>query len=118
MALHLHGDHLAFFRRHAARSGAEEKDLTWGPWESTGFVTDLTWAEGKRLTPCLAFRNEGKYGARVVCVGSQPPVLPSRTTMAFQEASWSALDWDADQQDATYAWLSLLPVGAMGSPHR
>jgi len=102
MALHLQGGHLAFFRRHAARSNEEPKDITLGPWECTGFVTDLTWAEGKRLTPCLAFRNEGKYRARMVCVGSQPPVLPSLTPMAFQEASWSALDWDADQ-DATYA---------------
>jgi len=105
MALHLHGGHLAFFRRHAMRSGAEEKDITWGPWECTGFVTDLSWAEGERLTPCLAFRNEGKYRARVVCVGSQPPVLPGRTDMAFQEASWNALDWDADyaQLDAVNA---------------
>ena len=55
-----------------------------GPWETTGFVSDLDWAEaesraelwlfgwqlacgtaalgqGRRLTPCLAFRDEGAY---------------------------------------------------------
>jgi len=99
MGMHLHGGQLAFFRRHAARSGEAESEVTMGPWECTGFVTDLSWAEGTRLTPCLAFRNEGKYMTRVVCVASQPPVLPGRTAMAFQEASWSSLDWDADQQD-------------------
>lgn len=46
------------------------------PWETTGFVSGLTWAEGRRLTPCLAFRDEGPYQVRVVRVGGPPPFQP------------------------------------------
>merc|ERR1719507_2218621 len=55
-------------------------------------------AEGKRLTPCLAFRNEGRYRVSAVSVVSQPPLAPQRTAMAYDEASWSSLNWDADQE--------------------
>mmetsp|Transcript_96200 Transcript_96200/g.267280 ORF Transcript_96200/g.267280 Transcript_96200/m.267280 type:complete len:382 (-) Transcript_96200:303-1448(-) len=88
---------LAFFRRHAA-STEDGQELELGTWESTGFVTDLSWAEGRRLTPCLAFRNEGAYQVRVVCVCSKPPLMPELTAMAYDEASWSSLNWDADQE--------------------
>lgn len=99
MGLFLQEGHLAFFRRHAARAG-EGEELEVGPWESTGFVTDLSWAEGRRLTPCLAFRNEGLYQVRMICLNSSPPVMPERNTMAYQESNWSILDWDAGQEDA------------------
>jgi hypothetical protein len=99
MGLFLHEGHLAFFRRHAARAG-EGEELEVGPWESTGFVTDLSWAEGRRLTPCLAFRNEGLYQVRMICMNSSPPVMPERNAMAYQESNWSILDWDAGQEDA------------------
>ncbi|CAK9065859.1 unnamed protein product [Durusdinium trenchii] len=46
----------------AAFSAFDRRQL--GPWETTGFVSDLDWAEGRRLTPCLAFRDEGAYRVR------------------------------------------------------
>lgn len=93
MGLYLQNGHLAFFRRCAQG----ENDLEPEAWESTGFITDLTWAEGRRLTPCLAFRDEGAYKVRVVKVGSRPPLRPVKTKMAYDEASWSGLDWEAGQ---------------------
>jgi len=96
IGLYLLGGHLAFFRRHVAPSEEGEAEL--GPWECTGFVTDLAWAEGKELTPCLAFRDEGAYRVRMVCVGSKPPLTPQRAASAYDEASWSDLNWDADQE--------------------
>ncbi|CAK9029184.1 Uncharacterized protein SCF082_LOCUS18671 [Durusdinium trenchii] len=57
MGVYLGAGNLAFFRRHYRRNA--ENQASPGPWETTGFVTDLSWAEGSRLTPCLAFRNEG-----------------------------------------------------------
>lgn len=98
VGLYLRNGHLAFFRRRSTRRGSKEPEL--GPWETTGFVTDLTWAEGQRLTPCLAFRNEGAYRVRMTCVGSRPPLVPERTAGAYDEANWSSLDWDATEQDA------------------
>ncbi|CAE7889369.1 unnamed protein product [Symbiodinium microadriaticum] len=55
--------------------GRPEPDRTeMGPWETTGFVSDLDWAEGRRLTPCLAFRDEGAYCVRIVRIGATPPI--------------------------------------------
>jgi len=90
MGLYLHAGQLAFFRQHAGEGA--------GPWESTGFITDLAWAEGRRLTPCLAFRNEGKYRVRMCRVSSRPPLMPQHTAAAYDESSWSSLYWDADQE--------------------
>lgn len=98
MGVYLSGGNLAFFRRHY-RHG-DDNQVSLGPWETTGFVTDLSWAEGARLTPCLAFRNEGSYRVRMVCVGHSPPILPEKNTAAFEEGNWSSLDWDATEQDA------------------
>mmetsp|Transcript_65071 Transcript_65071/g.157471 ORF Transcript_65071/g.157471 Transcript_65071/m.157471 type:complete len:381 (-) Transcript_65071:292-1434(-) len=97
MGIFLSHGHLAFFRRHTA-GNEDGQELEQGPWESTGFVTDLSWAEGRRLTPCLAFRNEGPYRVRMVCVCDKPPLMPARSIMAYEEASWSSLNWDADQE--------------------
>lgn len=103
MGIYLRGGQLAFFRRHAYRPGAEDQNeaspTELGPWETTGFVTDLSWAEGRRLTPCLAFRNEGAYHVRMICVSGQPPIIPERNAMAYEDGSWSSLDWDATEQD-------------------
>lgn len=96
MGLYLQRGNLAFFRRYVVSSADGEVDEV-GPWESTGFITDLAWAEGQRLTPCLAFRDEGNYSVRIVQVGPLPPQLPQRTTMAYEERSWNALDWEAGQ---------------------
>jgi len=99
IGLFLRKGHLAFFRRHAVNvEEGEEPEL--GPWESTGFITDLAWAEGKQLTPCLAFRDEGSYRVRMACVASQPPIMPEHVAMAYEESSWSDLNWDADQEMA------------------
>jgi hypothetical protein len=67
-----------------------------GPWETTGFVSDLGWAEGRRLTPCLAFRDEGAYRVRVVSVGTLPPLPPERwnTEGTEGESGWSGFDWE------------------------
>lgn len=66
-----------------------------GPWETTGSISDLGWAEGRRLTPCLAFRDEGSYQVRVVRVGSEPP-MPLERLIAEGEggAGWSGFDWE------------------------
>uniref|UniRef100_A0A7S1R2V8 Uncharacterized protein n=1 Tax=Alexandrium catenella TaxID=2925 RepID=A0A7S1R2V8_ALECA len=121
MGLYLHHGRLAFFRRcdgGAAEEGQEQAqrgggareaaesvrtpqstpsasapDL--GPWETTGFISDLGWAEGRRLTPCLAFRDEGAYRVRVVCVGTQPPLPPERWSGDGEaDAGWSGFDWE------------------------
>jgi len=125
MGLYLHNGRLAFFRRcdgagSAASTGTAEEGLEQtqrrsasregtedqrpassnssqtGPWETTGFISDLGWAEGRRLTPCLAFRDEGAYRVRVVCVGSQPPLPPDRWSADSQggDAGWSGFDWE------------------------
>eukprot|EP00441_Pelagodinium_beii_P006098 CAMPEP_0197688586 /NCGR_PEP_ID=MMETSP1338-20131121/105655_1 /TAXON_ID=43686 ORGANISM="Pelagodinium beii, Strain RCC1491" /NCGR_SAMPLE_ID=MMETSP1338 /ASSEMBLY_ACC=CAM_ASM_000754 /LENGTH=454 /DNA_ID=CAMNT_0043270807 /DNA_START=23 /DNA_END=1387 /DNA_ORIENTATION=- len=80
-----------------------------GAWECTGFISDLAWAEGRRLTPCLAFRDEGAYRVRVVTVGSKPPMaVPIKESMGAEAApsttsrdaesdwrsGWSGFDWE------------------------
>ncbi|CAE8739809.1 unnamed protein product, partial [Polarella glacialis] len=51
MGLYLRGGQLAFFRRHYRTSGGEDQQdggvPELGPWETTGFVTNLSWAEGR-----------------------------------------------------------------------
>lgn len=101
MGLYLLGGHLAFFRRHTARAAdSEEKSPEPAQWESTGFVTDLTWAEGRRLTPCLAFRDVGTYHVCLTSVDTLPPVPTERTASAYDESNWRSLDWDAGEQEA------------------
>jgi hypothetical protein len=101
MGLYLQRGNLAFFRRCVDR-GTDGGPPTPGPWESTGFITDLAWADGQRLTPCLAFRDEGKYNVRIVQVSPLPPQLPKKKEMAYEERNWNGLDWEAGQpeQDA------------------
>jgi len=96
IGLYLFQGKLAFFRRCASTS-EEDKDAVVGPWETTGFVSDISWAEGRRLTPCIAFRDEGAYRARIVCVGMKPPIdVPMRGLGELQEdVSWSSFDWEA-----------------------
>jgi len=102
MGLYLQGGLLAFYRQHVERErGTEEKatGLQVGAWECTGFVTDLSWAEGKRLTPCLAFRDVGDYHLRLTRIDAHPPVMPAERKLAFDNSLWRSLDWDATEQD-------------------
>merc|ERR1712039_664189 len=106
IGLYYSAGHLAFFRRHCYAVSAQSEDVAdtassgsqLGPWETTGFVTDISWAEGCRLTPCLAFRNEGAYNVRMVRRALHPPIMPDRNTAAYTDR-WSSLDWDATEQD-------------------
>mmetsp|Transcript_95149 Transcript_95149/g.268853 ORF Transcript_95149/g.268853 Transcript_95149/m.268853 type:complete len:396 (-) Transcript_95149:160-1347(-) len=101
VGLYLYEGRLAFLRRCATDETGQQP-----PWETTGFVTDLGWAEGRCLTPCLAFRDEGEYHVKIVRVGSQPPLAPGQ----YDEANWSVLDWEAG--DATQQAGELLDATA------
>jgi hypothetical protein len=93
MGLYVRNSHIAFFRRYKRKDSDPEEQ----PWESTGFVIDLSWAEGRRLTPCLAFRDEGSYRVRVVRVDSCPPLWPEKMPGAYEEKNWSELNWEGGQ---------------------
>lgn len=94
VGLFLHRGQVAFYRMLCGDGGTSEPVA----WESTGFVTDLAWAEGRRLTPCIAFRSAGQYEVRTTCVGSLPPFSPS--VMGKDQAlEWSSLDWEAPNTD-------------------
>lgn len=95
MGLYFKGGRLAFFRRHFDRS-SEAAPV--GRWETTGFVTDLSWAEGRRLTPCLAFRDIGDYHLRITRISADPPVELEHPMPARDEHTWRSLDWDAEQE--------------------
>lgn len=79
MGLYIRGGEIAFFRKVSDQ-----------PWETTGFIADLAWAEGKRLTPCLAFRDGGAYNVTVTQVGPEPPIHPKRVEGAFKPSNWRA----------------------------
>lgn len=85
MGLYIKGGEVAFFRKAAIGDSEHETE-----WETTGFVIDLKWAEGKRLTPCLAFRDAGTYRVAVTRVSSIPPMMPKRDPSSFLEGSWRA----------------------------
>eukprot|EP00928_Gymnodinium_smaydae_P014487 TRINITY_DN15317_c0_g1_i3.p1 TRINITY_DN15317_c0_g1~~TRINITY_DN15317_c0_g1_i3.p1 ORF type:complete len:519 (-),score=91.24 TRINITY_DN15317_c0_g1_i3:53-1609(-) len=104
IGLYMRNGHLAFFRKCVVRGSGDAQPEV-GPWECTGFVIDMSWTEGQRLTPCLAFRDEGVYRVRIVKVSSVPPQMPERSRLAFEASNWSSLDWEAGQpaDDATMA---------------
>jgi len=86
MGLYILGDQVAFFRR------CEDSE----DWETTGFVIDLQWAaKGQRLTPCLAFRDEGQYHVRVAKMSPDPPLVPKTLPGASDEANWKETIWRA-----------------------
>lgn len=95
LGLFVHGGQLSFFRRCVYRTGSICKFPTVGPWECTGYISDLDWAEGRCLTPCLAFRDDGAYKVRLVHVGKEPPVAPRRTATMSTESIWRGLSWEA-----------------------
>eukprot|EP00746_Dinoflagellata_sp_MGD_P013433 gnl/MRDRNA2_/MRDRNA2_129033_c0_seq1.p1 gnl/MRDRNA2_/MRDRNA2_129033_c0~~gnl/MRDRNA2_/MRDRNA2_129033_c0_seq1.p1 ORF type:complete len:499 (+),score=64.11 gnl/MRDRNA2_/MRDRNA2_129033_c0_seq1:94-1590(+) len=103
MGLFVCNGHIAFFRRYSWESAE-----TQGPgvrrwcgndenaWETTGFVSDLTWAKDRKLTPCVAFRNGGSYRVKVVRMDSRPPIWPQKATGAYEESNWSTFIWDSE----------------------
>jgi len=98
MGLYLYSGSLAFFRRCA--NVLHEGALEMGPWETTGFVSDLSWAEGRRLTPSLAFRGEGEYSVRILRVDNQPPLSVGRPSAELHSnVGWSGFDWEVGEHD-------------------
>lgn len=105
MGVYLRAGQLAFFRRCVIGGSSppsmddDDAEPEVGPWECTGFITDLTWSEGRRLTPCIAFRDEGTYRVRVSRVGPESPLEPLKTSSAaYNGVTWSSLDWEAGNQ--------------------
>jgi len=90
MGLYLQGGHLAFFRQWQTDAGRTSA------WETTGFCTDLRWAQGPRLSLCLAFRDSGAYRALITKVNNTPPMVPSPSSDAYKESKWSLLYGDDD----------------------
>jgi len=90
MGLYLRGGRLAFFRRCDPAPGDSNGET--GQWETTGFISDLNWAEGRRLTPCLALRDAGAYRVRIVRVCAKPPHMPAEPPVS---GAWNDLDWEA-----------------------
>jgi len=93
MGLYLKGGHLAFFRRWRSATGRQAQNCA---WETTGFCTDLKWAQGKRLSLCLAFRDSGPYHVSMSKVGTEVPFAPKPSAEAYQESKWSRLYGDDD----------------------
>jgi len=93
MGIYLHGGRLAFFRRCDPGPGEDGYGQP-GLWETTGFISDLLWAEGRRLTPCLALRDAGLYRVRIVRVCTEPPHVPDNQNSG-ETAEWNDLDWEA-----------------------
>jgi hypothetical protein len=99
MGLYLYSGSLAFFRR-CANSLVEGGSMELGPWETTGFVSDLSWAEGRRLTPSLAFRGEGEYSVKILRVDTEPPLSVGRPSAEQHgNVGWSGFDWEVGEHD-------------------
>jgi len=95
VGIYLRGGHLAFFRKRLPKDAQEPE----AKWESTGFITDLSWAEGARVTPCIAFRDEGAYRVRIADVGAVPPFLLGEVPKKYDENRWTPLDWEASEAE-------------------
>jgi len=67
-----------------------------GPWECTGFITNFSWAgESNRLTPCIAFRDQGKYHAEITSFGTKPPPFMPEMKAEHLDKEWTGLNWEA-----------------------
>lgn len=86
IGLYVKNGQIAFFRQYANCE-----------WETTGFCVDFSWANGQRLTPCLAFRDEGKYVTSITAVGTTPPFEPSQLEGAFDAKKWQELNWEGTE---------------------
>jgi hypothetical protein len=93
LGLYIRGGEIAFFRR--PKDERYICDNGMGPWETTGFIIGLQWAEGRRLTPCVAFGDKGMYRISITRLGSEPPVVPKRQSTSYSEAVWREMNWEA-----------------------
>jgi len=104
VGLYLQGDRLSFLRwcvqadahmEHAVpedtRDVHRSRETDRG-WECTGFVSDLSWASGRLLRPCLAFCHKGTHEIRIAHVGRHPPVMP-RSLDLPGPSRWTSFDW-------------------------
>merc|ERR1712217_584122 len=94
VGLYFRGGHIAFFRRRLVAKEANEiqgGDIPASPWETTGFVTDISWAQGCQLTPCVAFGSSGEYHVQMVSLRSSPPFEPETNRKAYDTGSWTRL---------------------------
>lgn len=100
MGIFVQGGQLAFFRRwnvsEPKESEAQTEMAEQPLWETTGFCTDLSWAQGDRLSICLAFRDEGAYNVKLARVGPEPPLKAVRNADAFNGKKWNLLYGDDD----------------------
>lgn len=96
MGLYLQGGQLAFFRQWKNGGNEDAEGGRFPRWETTGFCTDLRWAQGPRLSLCLAFRDTGAYQALITQVNNTPPIQPSPSAEAYKESKWSLLYGDDD----------------------
>lgn len=87
------GGCIAFFRRWASPPEQDGQAV----WETTGFCTDLSWAQGPRLSVCLAFRDCGAYRVRISRIGQTPPLVPRLCREEIQADKWIPL-FDEDDE--------------------
>lgn len=80
----------------AAGAAPTKTEAPQPPWESTGYCTNLRWAQGSRLSLCLAFRDDGAYHVRIARVSRMPPVEPKPSQEAYQDDKWHLLYGDDD----------------------
>jgi len=101
MGLYLHQGKIAFFRR-IATGPTDDGAFKLGPWETTGLISDFCWAAGRRLTPCLAFRDEGAYHVRFTRFGNEPPVQPEQAVSQHPQGGtqWKSFDWSDEELEA------------------
>lgn len=95
MGLFMQDGNIAFFRKYDKPEPQENGEPRVSRWETTGFIMDIDWAEGRKLTPCLAFRDQGSYNVRLAKLGSEPPIWPKKMRGAYNPMTWTALNWDA-----------------------
>lgn len=50
-----------------------------------------------RLTPCLAFRDKGRYHIKIGGVKRKPPICPRRNERAWDTSNWTELNWEDGQ---------------------
>lgn len=88
MGMYIHNSSIAFYRKYNNQA-----------WETTGFCVKFDWASGKRLTPCLAFRDEGKYCTNITNVSQTPPFEPHWHTESFDQKNWEELNWEGEGEE-------------------